>query len=77
MKNTVEQINDFISAAAITRTTWGRGWAFFPLKLILPVASTCPFCESTTFGFSVAQDSGETSFLCIWSPNATWISGSE
>ena len=53
------------------------GGAFFPLKLILPGASACPFCESTTFGFSVAQDSGETGFLCIWSPNAAWISGSE
>lgn len=35
MTNTVGQIDDFVSAAATTRSTW-RVVAFFPLKLIPP-----------------------------------------
>lgn len=39
VKNIVKQINDFISAAAATKSTWKVGDFFLPLKLILPVAS--------------------------------------
>lgn len=51
MEITLEQINDFLSASATTQAIW-RIEEFFPLKLILPVASTGPFCEGPTSQFS-------------------------